>query len=211
MKLIKKCFAVLAGLMLFASLSQAADETPDVLIKRISQEVLEVAKSDKDIQGGDQSKVLKLVQDKVLPYIDFQRMTELAAGRNWRTATPDQQQELVRQFKSLLIFTYSGALSQVKDQRLEYKPFRADPGDTDVEVRSQVISPRAGQVIELNYRLAKGMDGWKIYDINVLGAWLIETYKGNFSAEIAKSGMDGLIKALTAKNAKLSLNYAKKS
>ncbi len=211
MKMFKNCTAVIAALMLCLGMAHAADEAPDSLIKRISQEVLESAKTDKDIQSGDQSKVLKLVEAKVLPYIDFQRMTELAAGRNWRAATPDQQQELVKQFKSLLIFTYSGALSQVKDQRLEYKPFRADPADTDVEVRSQVITPRAGQVIELNYRLAKGAEGWKIYDINVLGAWLIETYKGNFSAEINKSGIDGLIKTLTAKNAKLSLNYAKKS
>ena len=211
MKLFNQCCAVMTGLLLCAGLAQAAEETPDVLIRRISQEVLDVAKTDKDIQAGDQSKVLKLVEAKVLPYVDFQRMTELAAGRNWRAATPDQQQELVKQFKSLLIFTYSGALSQVKDQRLEYKPFRADPTDTDVEVRSQVITPRAGQVIELNYRLAKGTEGWKIYDINVLGAWLIETYKGNFSAEISKSGIDGLIKTLTAKNAKLSLNYTKKS
>jgi len=211
MKLFKKCTAVIAALMLCMGMAHAADEGPDSLIKRISQEVLESAKSDKDIQAGDQSKVLKLVEAKVLPYIDFQRMTELAAGRNWRAATPDQQQELVKQFKSLLIFTYSGALSQVKDQRLEYKPFRADPADTDVEVRSQVITPRAGQVIELNYRLAKSAAGWKIYDINVLGAWLIETYKGNFSAEISKSGIDGLIKTLTEKNAKLSLNYTKKS
>jgi len=211
MKLFKNISIALTGLLLCLGMAHAADETPDALIKRISQEVLDVAKTDKDIQAGDQSKVLSLVQTKVLPYVDFQRMTELAAGRNWRAATPEQQQELVKQFKSLLIFTYSGALSQVKDQRLEYKPFRADPADTDVEVRSQVITPRAGQVIELNYRLAKGAEGWKIYDINVLGAWLIETYKGNFSAEINKSGIDGLIKTLTAKNAKLSLNYTKKS
>jgi len=211
MTLIKKITAMLAGLVLCSGLVHAADEAPDALIKRISQEVLDVAKTDKDIQAGDQQKVLNLVETKILPYVDFQRMTELAAARNWRNATPEQQVELVKQFKSLLIFTYSGALSQVKDQRLEYKPFRADPADTDVEVRSQVITPRAGQVIELNYRLGKGPDGWKIYDINVLGAWLIETYKGNFSAEISKSGIDGLIKALTEKNAKLAKNYAKKS
>jgi phospholipid transport system substrate-binding protein len=211
MTLFKNMTAILASLVLCTGLAHAADETPDALIKRISQEVLDVAKTDKDIQAGDQQKVLALVETKILPYVDFQHMTELAAARNWRAATPDQQTELVKQFKTLLIYTYSGALSQVKDQRLEYKPFRADPQDTDVEVRSQVITPRAGQVIELNYRLAKGADGWKIYDINVLGAWLIETYKGNFSAEISKSGIDGLIKALADKNAKLAKNYAKKS
>ncbi len=215
MNMFKKTVALIAamatGLTLSLGVARAADEAPDVLIKRISQEVLDVAKNDKDIQAGDQQKILNLVQDKILPFVDFQRMTEMAAGRNWRSATPAQQQELVKQFRMLLIYTYSGALSQVKDQRLEYKPFRADPADTDVEVRSQVVTPRAGQVIELNYRLAKETGGWKIYDINVLGAWLIETYKGNFTAEINKSGMDGLIKALTDKNAKLAGNFAKKS
>jgi len=211
MNIFKKCCSLFAGLALCLGLAHAADETPDVLIKRISQEVLEVAKTDKDIQAGDQQKILNLVETKVLPYVDFQRMTQMAAGRNWRDATSDQQQELVKQFRTLLVYTYSGALSQVKDQRLEYKPYRADPADTDVEVRSQVVTPRAGQVIELNYRLRKGTDGWKIYDINVLGAWLIETYKGNFTAEINKTGINGLIKALTDKNAKLAVSFAKKS
>jgi phospholipid transport system substrate-binding protein len=188
----------------------SADEAPDVLIKRISADVMDTAKADKDIQAGDLKKVLDLVNAKVLPYVDFQRMTEMAAGRNWRSATPEQQQQLVSQFKTLLIYTYSGALSQVKDQRLEYKPFRADPADTEVEVRSQVVSSRGGQVIELNYRLSKEADGWKIYDINVLGAWLIETYKSNFATIINQSGIDGLIKMLTDKNAKLAQNYQKK-
>lgn len=214
MTLIKKCFTLLAALTLSLGLVHiacASDEAPDALIKRISQEVLDTAKSDKDIQSGNEQKVLDLVESKILPSVDFGRMTEMAAGRNWRTATPTQQAELTKQFRSLLIYTYSGALSQVKDQRLQYKPFRADPADTEVEVRSQVVSSRAGQVIELNYRLAKEAGGWKIYDINVLGAWLIETYKGNFSAEINKSGVDGLIKSLTDKNAKLAVSYGKKS
>ncbi len=213
MTMLKKFGVLLTGVVFCLGMATraVADEAPDLLVKRISQEVLDVAKSDKEIQAGNQQKILNLVETKVLPYVDFQRMTELAAGRNWRNATPDQQQELVKQFRSLLIYTYSGALSQVKDQRLEYKPFRADPEDTDVEVRSQVVTPRAGQVIELNYRLGKVADGWKIYDINVLGAWLIETYKGNFTAEINKTGIDGLIKALTAKNAKLATTFAKKS
>jgi phospholipid transport system substrate-binding protein len=210
-KLLKQCGLIVAGLALSLGVAHAADEAPDALIKRISQDVMDVAKTDKDIQAGDQGKILNLVETKVLPYVDFQRMTALAAGRNWRAATPEQQQELVKQFRSLLIYTYAGALSQVKDQRLEYKPFRADPADTDVEVRSQVITPRAGQVIELNYRLGKGADGgWKIYDINVLGAWLIETYKNNFNDVINKSGIDGLISTLTAKNAKLANNFTKK-
>lgn len=214
MTLFKKCFSLMAAVTLSLGLVQiahAADEAPDALIKRISQEVLETAKADKDIQSGKQSKVLDLIESKILPFVDFDRMTEMAAGRNWRTATPEQQKELTKQFRMLLIYTYSGALSQLKDQRLQYKPFRADPQDTEVEVRSQVVSSRAGQVIELNYRLAKEATGWKIYDINVLGAWLIETYKGNFTAEINKSGIDGLIKALTDKNAKLAASYGKQS
>lgn len=214
MTLSKKCFTLVAGFVLslgLAQISYASDEAPDVLIKRISQEVLDTAKSDKDIQSGNQQKVLDLVEAKILPFVDFARMTSMAAGRNWRTATPEQQKELTKQFRMLLIYTYSGALSQVKDQRLQYKPFRAEAQDTEVEVRSQVVSSRAGQVIELNYRLAKEADGWKIYDINVLGAWLIETYKGNFSAEINKSGVDGLIKTLTDKNARLAISYGKKS
>ena len=208
----KILLGLLAGsalLMGSVGAASAADEAPDALIKRISNEVLDVAKNDKDIQAGNKQKVLDLVEAKVLPYIDFQRMTELAAGRNWRSATPDQQQELVKQFRTLLVYTYSGALSQVKDQRLEFKPFRADPQDTEVEVRSQVVTARVGDAIQLNYRLSKTAQGWKIYDINVLGAWLIETYKGNFADQIAKTGMDGLIKFLSDKNAKLAISYSK--
>ena len=213
----KKSVAVLAGVAMTLTFSlamtpaMAADEAPDVLVKRISQEVVDIARMDKDIQSGNQSKVLDLVETKIIPYVDFQRMTELAAGRSWRDATPDQQKKLVTQFRSLLIYTYSGALSQIKDQKLEYKPFRGAPDDTDVEVRSQVIQARGGQPIQLYYRLEKKDGNWKIYDINVLGAWLVETYKGSFSAEINKSGIDGLITVLTTKNAKLATVFGKKS
>ena len=189
----------------------AAEEAADVLVKRISQEVVDAAKADKEIQAGNQKKVLDLVETKILPYVNFQRMTEMAAGRNWRDATPDQQKQLVAQFRSLLIYTYSGALSQIKDQRLEYKPFRAAPEDTDVEVRSQIIQSRGGAPVQLNYRLEKSGGVWKIYDINVLGAWLVETYKGSFTSEINKSGIDGLINVLTAKNAKLAIAFGKKA
>lgn len=189
--------------------NKVANEAPDVLVKRISQEVLEAAKKDTDIQSGNEQKILDLVKVKILPYVDFDRMTQLAAGINWRKATPEQQKALVTQFRILLIYTYAGALAQVKDQRVEYKPFRASPGDTEVEVRSQVVSSR-GEPIQLNYRLAKEKNGWKIYDINVHGAWLVETYKGSFRAEIEKSDMDGLIDVLTKKNSKLATTFAKK-
>ncbi len=202
---------IIAGLTLLMGSAYAAEEAADVLVKRISQEVVDAAKADKEIQAGNQKKVLDLVETKILPYVNFQRMTEMAAGRNWRDATPDQQKQLVAQFRSLLIYTYSGALSQIKDQRLEYKPFRAAPEDTDVEVRSQIIQSRGGAPVQLNYRLEKSGGVWKIYDINVLGAWLVETYKGSFTSEINKSGIDGLINVLTAKNAKLAIAFGKKA
>jgi len=205
MKLIKQLIAV--ATVAFATSAFAApapaNEAPDALVKRISSEVLETAKADKDIQAGNQKKVMDLVETKILPYVDFQRMTSLAAGRYWREATPDQQKQLAAEFRTLLIFTYSGALSQVKDQTVDFKPMRSSPGDTEVEVRSQVNQQR-GEPIQLNYRVAKTDAGWKIYDINVLGAWLVEAYKGTFASEISKGGIDGLIKTLSEKNKKLA-------
>jgi phospholipid transport system substrate-binding protein len=211
MKIFTKLFAVLGfaiGSLAFVA-PASAQEAPDALVKRISQEVLNAAKSDKDIQSGNQKRILELVEATILPHVDFQRMTALAAGRFWREATPEQQKQLTNEFRSLLVYTYSGAISQVRDQKLEFKPLRADPADTEVEVRSQVIQPRGGDPIQLNYRLAKSPTGWKIYDVNVLGAWLVETYKGNFATEISKGGIDGLIKTLADKNKRLAASAAK--
>jgi phospholipid transport system substrate-binding protein len=191
-----------------ASSSVPAHEAPDALVKRISQDVLDTAKSDKDIQTGNQKRVLELVEQKILPHVDFQRMTSLAAGRYWREATPEQQKQLITEFRALLVYTYSGAIAQIKDQRIEFKPLRADPADTEVEVRSQVMQPR-GEPIQLNYRLEKIQGGWKIYDVNVLGAWLVETYKSNFASEIGKNGIDGLIKTLADRNKRLATSAAK--
>jgi phospholipid transport system substrate-binding protein len=196
-------FSLAATLVPLVLAAVPANEAPDALVKRISQEVIDIAKTDKAIQAGDQKKVMDVVENKILPYVDFQRMTALAAGRFWRDASPEQQKALSEQFRTLLIFTYSGALSQIKDETIEFKPLRAEPGDTEVEVRSQVNVAR-GEPIPLNYRVAKSASGWKIYDINVLGAWLVETYKGTFASEINKGGVDGLIKALTEKNKKLA-------
>jgi phospholipid transport system substrate-binding protein len=210
---LRKIFAAAAlalGALAFVQPAQA-QEAPDALIKRLSQEVLDTAKNDKDIQAGNQKKVLDLVETKVLPYVDFQRMTALAAGRFWRQATPEQQKQLTDEFRALLVYTYSGAITQVKDQKLEFKPLRADPNDSEVEVRTQVLQPRGGDPIQLNYRLEKLPNGWKIYDVNVLGAWLVETYKGNFAAEISKGGIDGLIKTLSEKNKRLAASAAKGS
>jgi phospholipid transport system substrate-binding protein len=201
----KKFIAILTLGMLGFTGAAAAQEAPDAFIKRISQEVLETAKSDKDIQSGNQQKILDVVQSKILPNVDFQRMTALAAGRYWREATPEQQKRLTEEFRDLLVYTYAGAIAQIRDQQLEFKPMRNDPSDTDVEVRSQVVQQR-GEPIQLNYRLTKSGNTWKIYDLNVLGAWLVETYKGNFASEISKGGIDGLIKTLAERNKKLSAN-----
>jgi phospholipid transport system substrate-binding protein len=209
MKMLNKLFTAFGfAVLAFSGSALAQQEAPDALVKRISQEVLDTAKADKEIQGGNQKRVLEVVEAKILPSVDFQRMTAMASGRFWREATPEQQKQLTDEFRSLLVYTYSGAISQIRDQKLEFKPMRADPADTEVEVRSQVLQPR-GEPIQLNYRLAKTPTGWKIYDVNVLGAWLVETYKGNFAAEISKGGIDGLIKALSDRNKKLAAAAAR--
>ena len=210
MKLMKKLLAM--ATIAFATAAQAAPatEAPDALVKRISQDVIDTAKSDKGIQAGDINRVNQLVETKILPYVDFQRMTSLAAGRHWRTATPEQQQKLSAEFRTLLVYTYSGALSQIKNETVEFKPLRAAADDTEVEVRSQVNVAR-GEPVLLNYRVAKSPAGWKIYDINVMGAWLVETYKSSFNSEISKGGIDGLIKTLADKNKALASRPAAKA
>jgi len=183
--------------------SAIAAEAPDALVKRISADVIDTVKADKDIQAGNRNKIMELVNSKILPHVDTQKMTQQAAGRFWRQATPQQQQQLTKEFTTLLVYTYSGALSTIKNETVEFKPMRAEAGATDVEVRSQVNVAR-GEPITLNYRLANGPQGWKIYDINVLGAWLVETYKGTFASEINKGGIDGLIKKLAERNQQLA-------
>ncbi len=204
MKLIKHLIAVSTiAFTAFAVAAPASTEAPDVLVKRISNDVINTAKTDKDIQSGNVNKVTALVDAKILPYVDFQRMTALAAGRYWRDATPEQKTALSNEFRQLLIHTYSGALSQIKNETVEFKPLRADPADTEVEVKS-VVNVQRGEPIQLNYRLSKGTAGWKIFDINVLGAWLVETYRGTFATEISKGGIDGLIKKLADRNKELA-------
>lgn len=187
-----------------------AQEAPDALVKRISGEVLDLAKADKEIQGGNQTRVRALVEDKILPYVDFQYMTSLAVGPDWNQATPEQQKRLTSEFRALLVYTYSGAISQIKDQKVTFKPMRADPANTEVEVRS-TVAQRRGDLMQLNYRLKKLADGWKIYDINIAGAWLVEAYKSSFAAEIGKNGIDGLIKVLSDKNRRLAESTGKAS
>ena len=184
----------------------AADEAPDVLIKRVSSEVLDKIKLDKSVQDGDMTKVIALVDSQIMPNVNFTRMTASAVGRNWRQATPEQQKRLQEEFKTLLIRTYSGALAQVKEQTISMKPLRAAAADTEVVVRTEVLG--RGDPIQLDYRLEKSGTGWKIYDINVLGVWLVETYRTQFAQEISAKGIDGLITALAERN---KSNAAKKS
>ena len=175
-----------------------ADKAPDALIKEVSTDVLESVKADKSFKQGDVQKVITLVDTKVMPHVDFQRMTASAAGRYWRQATPEQQKRLQEEFKLLLARTYSGALAQVQDQTVELKPMRSVPTDTEVVVRTEVKG--RGDPIQLDYRLEQTPGGWKIYDVNVLGVWLVESYRNMFSQEISASGIDGLITKLAARN-----------
>jgi phospholipid transport system substrate-binding protein len=178
--------------------AQAA-KAPDALIKEISTDVLDAVKADKTIQAGDVRKVTALVDQKVLPYVDFQRMTSSAVGRYWRQATPDQQKRVQEEFKQLLVRTYSGALAQISaEQSVELKPMRTQPTDNEVVVRTEIRGK--GDPIQLDYRLAKAGASWKIYDVNVLGVWLVENYRNTFAEEIGANGMDGLIAKLAERN-----------
>jgi phospholipid transport system substrate-binding protein len=180
------------------ALSVHAADAPDVLIKQVSTDVLEAVKADKTIQAGDTQKVIALVDSKVMPHVNFQRMTASAVGRYWRQATPDQQKRLQNEFKILLVRTYSGALAQVQDQTVTLKPMRSAPTDTEVIVRTEVRGK--GDPIQLDYRLEKADGGWKIYDVNVLGVWLVENYRNSFAQEIGANGVEGLIAKLAERN-----------
>lgn len=176
--------------------------TPDGLIKIIVADVITSIKSDPEIQKGNIPRVVDLVEKKIVPHTDMRRTTQLAMGKNWSKASPEQQNQLIMEFKNLLIRTYSGALSQLRDQTVQYKPLRAAPGDTDVIVRTVVVGK--ADPIPLDYRLEKTNDGWKVYDINIMGAWLIEAYRNQFTNQISQNGVDGLIKFLQERNAMLA-------
>ena len=186
------------ALLASAPLARAAEEAPDALIKRVSTEVLDAIKADKAIQAGEMNRVLALVDTKVMPNVNFTRMTASAVGRNWRQATPEQKTRLQQEFKTLLVRTYSGALSQVNDQKLNVKPLRAAAGDTEVTVRTEVLG--RGDPVQLDYRMEKTPTGWKIYDLNVLGVWLVETYRTQFAQEVSAKGIDGLIASMAQRN-----------
>ena len=194
----KRIATVLITLVLLAPPFAGAQEAPDVLIQRVSTEVIDAVKADKAIQAGDVGRINALVDAKVMPSVNFQRMTASAVGRYWREATPEQRTRLQEEFKTLLVRTYSGALTQVRDQVVQLKPMRSKPEDTEVVVRTEVRG--RGEPIQLDYRLEKTDASWKIYDVNVLGVWLVEQYRSSFAQEIGARGIEGLIGALAEKN-----------
>jgi phospholipid transport system substrate-binding protein len=190
--------AALAGI---APVASAADEAPDAMIKRLSDEVLTIVKSDKSIQSGDVGKLMALVDTKIMPNVDFERMTAAAVGPAWRQATPEQKKRLQEEFKTLLVRTYAGAFQQIRDETVSLKPLRASPGDSEVVVRTEIRG--RGEPIQLDYRLEKTPGqgaGWKIYNLNVLGVWLVETYRSQFAQEINAKGIDGLIATMADRN-----------
>ncbi len=193
--------AAMLGIMAFSPAVRAEDEAPDALIKRLSVDVLDTIKADKAIRAGDMARVVALVDSRIMPNVNFQRMTASAVGPGWRQATPEQQKRLQDEFKTLLVRTYAGALAQVSDQTIAMKPLRAAPEDKEVVVRTEVKGK--GDAIQLDYRLEKtpGVgSGWKIYNLNVLGVWLVETYRSQFAQQINAKGIDGLIDSLTEQN-----------
>jgi phospholipid transport system substrate-binding protein len=202
----RRFFAHITSAFVLAVASSTAawaqsDEAPDALVRRLSTEVLDAIKADKAIQAGDIAKVITLVEAKVLPHINFERMTASSVGPGWRQATPEQRKRLQEEFKTLLVRTYAGALTQVTDQVIVVKPLRAAADDKEVIARSEVKG--RGDPIQLDYRLEKTPGqgaGWKIFNINVLGVWMVETYKSQFVAEINAKGLDGLIASLTERN-----------
>ncbi len=189
------------GSALWALPALAADEAPDALVKRLSSDVLDSVRADKTIQSGDVSRIVALVDQKIMPHVNFQRMTASAVGPAWRQATPEQQKRLQEEFKTLLVRTYSGALAQVSDQTITVKPLRAAADDKEVVVRTEVKG--RGDPIQLDYRLEKTPgqgSGWQIFNLNVLGVWLVETYRSQFAQEINAKGLDGLISTLGDRN-----------
>ena len=180
-----------------------ADLAPDVLARNITDEVLQVLRADKDIQSGNMKKAIALVETKVLPHFDFTRMTQLAMGRNWRDTTPEQKKALTQEFRDLLVRTYTVALTQYRNQTVDYKPLKLNPGETEVVVRSQINNPGAAP-ISVDYAMSRSPSGWKVFDIAVENVSLVQNYRTTFNTEVQKSGVDGLIKVLADRNKALA-------
>ena len=185
---------------LFIPIAQAQGLAPDVLVKTITEEVVAILRQDKDIQAGDTKKVANLIDAKVVPHFNFTRMTRIAMARNWRSASPEQQKELTGEFKTLLVRTYSTAISSYRDQKIDYRPLRAKPEDTEVTVKSEVKQSGSSQPVSIDYEMEKTPNGWKVYDVKVGGVSLVTTYRETFASEVKDHGVDGLIKSLAAKN-----------
>lgn len=196
----KKLLVLVFGLIVSAL--SVAQEAPDAMVQRVTGEVLEIVRKDKDIQSGNAQKINELVDKKVLPYFNFTHMTALAVGREWRKASPQQQQQLTAEFKTLLVRTYSNALTSYKNQKVVFKPLKMNAGDTDVLVRSEIVQPGA-KPVQLDYSLEKMGDDWKVYDVVVAGVSLVTNYRDQFSHEIRAGGIDGLVASMVAKNKSL--------
>jgi phospholipid transport system substrate-binding protein len=195
-------------LAVVSSASVLAQEAPDALIFQVTEDVLDIIRKDKDIQSGDTHKAIELVDKKVLPHFNFKRMTALAVGKDWRKATPQQQQLLSVEFRTLLVRTYSNALTSYKNQKVIYKPFRMSAGETDVLVRTEIVQP-GSKAVQLDYSLEKLAEGWKVYDVSVAGISLVTNYRDQFGQEVRNGGIDGLLATLVAKNRSLESNLAK--
>lgn len=183
--------------------SQAYSIGPDELVKSVTEEVIDILRADKDLRAGNSQKAAALIEEKVLPHFNFKRMTALAMGRNWRKATPEQQAELVEQFRTLLVRTYSTALTSYRDQTIEYRPMRMQPGDTEVTVRS-FVKQTGAEPVSIDYSMEKNNTTWKVYDVAIAGVSLITTYRDTFNVEVRNTGVDGLIRTLAEKNRSLA-------
>jgi phospholipid transport system substrate-binding protein len=189
----------LALVALFAAAAMAQDGAPDELVKTTTQDVISVIKQDKEIQAGDKSKIYALVEEKVLPHFDFKRMSQLAMGKNWRQATPEQQESLIKEFRSLLVRTYAVSLSQYRDQKIEFKPLKLEADAKDATVKTTFLQS-GREPVAVDYGMFKGASGWKVYNITVEGVSLVENYRSTFNEQVRKSGIDGLIKTLSERN-----------
>jgi len=206
MKFLINLMAGIAATML-VGVASASDLAPDALVKATATDVLDIIKKDKDIQNGDMRKISALAEEKILPHFDFERMSRMVLGKHWSRATKEQQQQFIAEFRSLLIRTYASALTKYRNQTIEYKPFRAQPSDTEVTVKTQIVQP-GGQPLPIDYSLVKKEDGWKVYDVAIEGVSLVTNYRGQFSTEVRQSGMDGLIQRLAEKNKQGSVSTA---
>ena len=198
----KKMAALLSGVLLSCAVSAARADVPepDVLIKDTVREVLDIVRADKELRSGNQKKLLELVDAKVLPHFNFERMTRLAVGKSWRTATPEQKQALVTEFRTLLVRTYTKAFTSYRDQTVEVKPIKLAADATEVTIKTAIIKPGAQQPILVDYDMEKKPEGWKVYDLTVEGVSLVTSYRGTFADQVQQSGIDGLIKTLVEKN-----------